>query len=252
MPASLAVLSGNTGKARIQLQIMSLTRETRVLDVGAVGPTPLELWREIPIGKLPISVTAVDADNDAVVAAQRLGLEVELQCVNGYELSNHFAEGTFDLVICTQVLEHVAEPARFLSQIAHVLRENGRLWMTVDSAHFERGHHGDPLWKRVLRPLASRVAERYYDFGLRSSQLEQLLRDANLVLQELMFCNLGPLKPIATSLEESERSVFIPAWLEFEMALHRSGFLAPDLFRAIYVDASKKRSGSLGAATTRK
>jgi SAM-dependent methyltransferase len=40
-------------------------------------------------------------------------------------------EGTFDAVICTQVLEHVAEPADVIAELFRVLRPGGRLYITV-------------------------------------------------------------------------------------------------------------------------
>jgi SAM-dependent methyltransferase len=38
---------------------------------------------------------------------------------------------TFDHVVCTQVLEHVADPVAVLSELRRVLRAGGRLWLTV-------------------------------------------------------------------------------------------------------------------------
>jgi len=40
-------------------------------------------------------------------------------------------DASFDAVVCTQVLEHVFEPARVLAELHRVLRPGGRLWMTV-------------------------------------------------------------------------------------------------------------------------
>lgn len=40
-------------------------------------------------------------------------------------------DADFDLVLCTEVLEHVAEPARAVAEIARILRPGGRLVLTV-------------------------------------------------------------------------------------------------------------------------
>lgn len=40
-------------------------------------------------------------------------------------------DGDIDLVVCTEVLEHIAEPGRALEEVARVLRPGGRLLMTV-------------------------------------------------------------------------------------------------------------------------
>ncbi len=40
-------------------------------------------------------------------------------------------DASFDVVLCTQVLEHVAEPALVLAELRRVLRDGGELWLTV-------------------------------------------------------------------------------------------------------------------------
>jgi SAM-dependent methyltransferase len=40
-------------------------------------------------------------------------------------------DASFDAVVCTQVLEHVSEPAVVLSELRRILRPDGRLWLTV-------------------------------------------------------------------------------------------------------------------------
>jgi SAM-dependent methyltransferase len=40
-------------------------------------------------------------------------------------------DAAFDVVLCTQVLEHVPEPARVLAELARVLRPGGRIYLSV-------------------------------------------------------------------------------------------------------------------------
>jgi SAM-dependent methyltransferase len=50
-------------------------------------------------------------------------------------------DGSFDAVVCTEVLEHVAEPARVLDELARVLRPGGSVLITVP---FVGGLHEEP------------------------------------------------------------------------------------------------------------
>ena len=63
-----------------------------------------------------------------------------------------FPDASFDAVICNQVLEHVFEPDSFLREIARVLRNGGRLLLTVPF-----------VWDEHEQP---RDFGRYSSFGL--------------------------------------------------------------------------------------
>jgi 2-polyprenyl-3-methyl-5-hydroxy-6-metoxy-1,4-benzoquinol methylase len=231
--------SRNTGKAKIQMALLAIQESVSVIDVGAVGTGPLDLWKDMPLDRMPIRLVAVDSDAEGVALARDLGLPIELRALSGYALSKHFAPATFDIAVSTQVLEHVANPEPFLSEIAHVLKPGGLLWLTADSGHFQTGHHHDPMWKRLARPLAARISERYYDFGIRESRLREALAGADFRIEEFLFCNLAPLKPLCGQLSDQEAARFIPPWVRFEEELANTGFSQRELFRGIYVAARR-------------
>jgi SAM-dependent methyltransferase len=64
-----------------------------------------------------------------------------------------FAHGGFDAVLCTQVLEHVAEPLQVLQEICRVLRPGGRLFLSAPQS-----------WHQHQKP---HDYYRYTSFGLR-------------------------------------------------------------------------------------
>lgn len=64
-----------------------------------------------------------------------------------------FADGSFDAVLCNQVLEHVFVPERFLREIARVLAPGGTLVLSVPF-----------VWAEHEQPWDS---SRYTSFGLR-------------------------------------------------------------------------------------
>jgi SAM-dependent methyltransferase len=63
------------------------------------------------------------------------------------------ADGTYDAVLCTQVLEHVPNPGDCLRELQRVLKTGGRLFLTVPMAHPEHQAPHDYY--------------RYTSFGLR-------------------------------------------------------------------------------------
>src|SRR6185295_880874 len=51
------------------------------------------------------------------------------------------ADGSYDIVLCTQVLEHVPYPSKALQELHRVLRNSGQLFVTVPQGY---GIHGEP------------------------------------------------------------------------------------------------------------
>ena len=80
-----------------------------------------------------------------------------------------FADGTFDLVVCTEVLEHVRDLQLLLSEIRRVLEPRGRLAATTP-AHRRLMRTPDPLsphlrflTKRSLRGLLEQMGFDVHD-----------------------------------------------------------------------------------------
>lgn len=68
-----------------------------------------------------------------------------------------FAAGSFDLVLCSWVLEHIAEPGKVFSEIRRVLKPGGRVIFLSPNA-------ANPLSVviRLLRPLQEMLVARLY------------------------------------------------------------------------------------------
>lgn len=91
----------------------------RVLDVGA-GQAP---WREL-LSKA--EYVGVDVDTAGAFGMRR---NADISYYDGKHLP--FDDNSFDHVLCTEVLEHVSEPAAFLLEIKRALRQGGTLILTV-------------------------------------------------------------------------------------------------------------------------
>lgn len=69
-----------------------------------------------------------------------------------------FADGHFDCVLASEVMEHIADPFRFASEVKRVLKTGGTLVLTVPFLFHE---HGDPhdYW----RPTRGALHELFGD-----------------------------------------------------------------------------------------
>ena len=64
-----------------------------------------------------------------------------------------FADGEVDAIVCTGVLEHIADPVRAVAEFRRVLRPGGEVFCTVP---FMQGYHEDPADYRRYTPTGLR------------------------------------------------------------------------------------------------
>jgi SAM-dependent methyltransferase len=122
----------------------------------------------------------------ARAAAAQAGLVPELVRANVESMP--FEDEAFDLVLCTQVLEHVLSPADAVRELARVLRSGGRLLLSAD-------HAGNTVTQILFAPrLAAAgllgVRNRHapvvfpeHRFGI--GELSRIVTDTGLVLDRL-------------------------------------------------------------------
>jgi SAM-dependent methyltransferase len=113
-------------RARMQQFFATRERVGKVLDVGAQYCPYYPLFR----GKCE-SYSSLD------VVANEI---VDIVC-NAEEMP--IDDGSYDLVLCTQVLEHCNSPERIVNECHRVLTEGGTLIVTVPSIYPVHGHPAD-------------------------------------------------------------------------------------------------------------
>lgn len=98
------------------------------LDVGCGAGLLAE-----PLARLGADVIALDASPELIVAAREhaaaVGLEIDYRAGELAAL-----DGKFDLVTCMEVVEHVADPAAFVRDLAARLAPGGLLIMSTPNA----------------------------------------------------------------------------------------------------------------------
>lgn len=126
----------------VAAQARTLQLGTRVLDVGAGASPYRELFAAQIYTTTDHAVTLHGGEVDIVAAAEAIPVD----------------DASFDAVVCTQVLEHVADPLAVLSELHRVLVPGGRLIATVPFAWEE---HEQPYdFFRYTRYGISRLLER--------------------------------------------------------------------------------------------
>lgn len=118
------------GKLKTVLSLIE-TYPTSVLDVGcASGWFLSEIAKSYPKARY----AGIDKYRKAISYGQKRYKSLMLLHEDAHKLP--FAENSFDLIICTEVLEHVTEPRRVLNEIKRVLKPNGIAIIEMDSGNF--------------------------------------------------------------------------------------------------------------------
>jgi 2-polyprenyl-3-methyl-5-hydroxy-6-metoxy-1,4-benzoquinol methylase len=142
--------------------------DARILEVGCGAGHVLDRFRGWSRTGIDLSTTMLGR------ARRRLGDEVEL--TRGSADSLPFGDGTFDVVLCTEVLEHTTDPAAVVTELLRVAGPDGCVIVSVpNETNIDRAKrvlNGIPLLRRMLRSLASEGNEwhlHHFDLaGLRA------------------------------------------------------------------------------------
>ena len=153
----------------------------RALDVGCGGG----LLSEALAGE-GAEVVALDLSPDLLKVARLHGLEsgarVDYRLQSAEALAGELP-GSFDVVTCMEMLEHVPDPSAVVEACATLLRPGGRLFLSTlnrTPAAFALAIVGAEYVARLL----PKGTHQYRDF-IRPSELAGWLRDAGLELEDV-------------------------------------------------------------------
>lgn len=108
-----------------------------VLDLGCGAGDSVDLFRSLEPN---VRWTGADLEHSPEVD-QRTRTDADFVTFDGARLP--FADASFDLVYCKQVLEHVRRPQPLLAEVARVLRPDG--WLAGSTSHLE-AFHSRSVW----------------------------------------------------------------------------------------------------------
>ena len=102
-----------------------------------------------------LSVIGVDIDEPAITYARKNFAKPNLEFQVGDALDLPFQDNTFDVVICSQVYEHVPDAHKMMNEIFRVLAPSGVCYFAASNRlMWNEPHYNLPLLSVLPRPLA--------------------------------------------------------------------------------------------------
>ena len=177
--------------ARVPYFLSVLQPGSQVLDVGSGGGFVARAMAGVGhrVFGVDPSAAAVRAANDADAGSFVIGRGEQLP----------FPTSSFDAVVCSEVLEHVAAPAHVISEIGRVLRPGGRLLFSL------------PNRTRLSRLTLIEAAQRWrwsrvlpgdlhqWDRFIRPEELTRMLDRRGIHVQDISGLSIAPRAWMATA-----------------------------------------------------
>lgn len=156
-------------------------RGARVLDIGCGGGLLSEA-----LAKEGADVTAIDLAPELVKVARLHGLESGVSVDYRVQAAEDLAAeqpGSFDVVTCMEMLEHVPDPGAIIAACQRLLKPGGQLFLSTVNrtpAAFAVAIVGAEYVARLL----PKGTHHYQDF-IKPAELGKWLREADLSLQDV-------------------------------------------------------------------
>ncbi len=112
-------------------KVLKKYKRINVLDVGGYTADNLKFWKNSGEKIKKIDYNVADYDTEAGKIATTRGAKYHYYDLNLDNLLKLFPNKKFDLIICTEVLEHLLDPHRQMGYFLRLLKRNGRLIISL-------------------------------------------------------------------------------------------------------------------------
>ncbi|MDJ0794851.1 MAG: bifunctional 2-polyprenyl-6-hydroxyphenol methylase/3-demethylubiquinol 3-O-methyltransferase UbiG [Woeseiaceae bacterium] len=164
-------------------------KDSKVVDIGCGGGILAESMAEAGADVVGIDMA------EGPLAVARLhqvesGVEVEYRQSTAEELAQKEA-GSYDVVTCLEMLEHVPDPSAVIRSCAELLKPGGDVFFSTINRNPKSFVFAIVGAEYILKLLPKGTHE--YEKFIRPSELEQWARNAGLELQASMGLHYNPL-----------------------------------------------------------
>lgn len=162
-------------------------KNIKLLDIGSGGGLVCK-----PMYELGANITGIDANEHNTKAAMAYAREhnMEIKYVNNtvedYVLKNN---EKYDVILCLEVIEHVANPKEFVQNISKLLKQNGILIFSTINRTFKSFTQAIIIAEFILNWVPKNT-HRYSKF-VKPSELVSMLNNTDLTLSELKGLKLS-------------------------------------------------------------
>ncbi|MBI2031372.1 MAG: class I SAM-dependent methyltransferase [Candidatus Levybacteria bacterium] len=150
-----------------------------ILDVGCASGWFLnEVSRKFPKAEC----TGIDPYEDAIKYGKKKYEKLNLIVADGHDIP--LPSSTFDLVICSEVLEHVANPEKVVGEIKRVMAPNGIALIEMDS--------GNILFRMIWywwTHMRKGVWQHAHLHSFNAKKLEKIIKKGGLIIVEKKVFN---------------------------------------------------------------
>lgn len=124
----------HTHKLNQVLKLLSKYKNNRNLKILDIGCSSAVLTNEISKILKTSKVTGLDSYKAAIEFARTKYPHIDFVLADAHKLP--FKNASFDLIICTETLEHLVDPPLALAEIKRVLKKDAKAIISMDSGSF--------------------------------------------------------------------------------------------------------------------
>ena len=183
-PLRLDYIDSRTG-----LQGLQGLKGKKVLDVGCGGGLLTEAMAArgaivtgIDMGKAPLNVARLHQHES--------GMEIDYRQVTAEQLAEQ-QPGSYDVVTCLEMLEHVPDPAAVINACTRLLKDDGQLFLSTINRN-PKAWLFAVIGAEYILNMLPRGTHDYNKF-IRPSEMESWARQSGLQLTDLTGMSYNPL-----------------------------------------------------------